>query len=231
MSITIKAAMRGAVLVAGLMTGAAVQAVTVPGVYSTGFGAGGASLAAGNGVADANYRLTATTSATQPVGTQAVTFYNFNYAADTATSRWISYTADTSQMGYNANFTFTTTFDLTGFNAATARLSGFVGADNEATVLLNGVAIGGVYGYRRETFTSLTAFSTLDPALFVSGVNRLDVVLHNIDLIAAVRIDQLTLTADAGAVPEPTTWAMMVLGFGTIGGAMRRRQTMRLANA
>jgi hypothetical protein len=24
-------------------------------------------------------------------------------------------------------------------------------------------------------------------------------------------------------VPEPATWAMMILGFGLIGGAMRRR--------
>ena len=28
-----------------------------------------------------------------------------------------------------------------------------------------------------------------------------------------------------GAVPEPSTWAMMVVGFGVVGGAMRRRQS------
>jgi len=28
----------------------------------------------------------------------------------------------------------------------------------------------------------------------------------------------------AGAVPEPATWAMMIMGFGAIGGAMRRRR-------
>jgi hypothetical protein len=28
----------------------------------------------------------------------------------------------------------------------------------------------------------------------------------------------------AGAVPEPSTWAMMLLGFGTIGSSMRRRK-------
>ena len=35
----------------------------------------------------------------------------------------------------------------------------------------------------------------------------------------------------SGAVPEPATWAMMVLGFGALGGAMRRkrRQTVRYA--
>jgi hypothetical protein len=26
-----------------------------------------------------------------------------------------------------------------------------------------------------------------------------------------------------GAVPEPATWAMMLVGFGVVGGAMRRR--------
>lgn len=30
----------------------------------------------------------------------------------------------------------------------------------------------------------------------------------------------------AGAVPEPGTWAMMILGFGLVGFAMRRRQAM-----
>jgi hypothetical protein len=36
--------------------------------------------------------------------------------------------------------------------------------------------------------------------------------------------DNLTLaTAVGGAVPEPATWAMMIGGFGLVGGAMRRR--------
>jgi hypothetical protein len=33
-----------------------------------------------------------------------------------------------------------------------------------------------------------------------------------------------------GEVPEPATWAMMILGFGGVGGLMRRRrETMALA--
>lgn len=33
------------------------------------------------------------------------------------------------------------------------------------------------------------------------------------------------------AVPEPATWAMMILGFGLVGGAMRRRKTLTVQPA
>jgi len=37
-------------------------------------------------------------------------------------------------------------------------------------------------------------------------------------------IDGVSFTGGGGgAVPEPATWALMLIGFGTIGGAMRRR--------
>lgn len=42
----------------------------------------------------------------------------------------------------------------------------------------------------------------------------------------------LTISELAAAVPEPTTWAMMVIGFGMIGGAIRYRKgrkTVRFA--
>lgn len=40
---------------------------------------------------------------------------------------------------------------------------------------------------------------------------------------------QLRLVLASGAVPEPATWAMMLLGFGGIGFAMRRRRRPALA--
>jgi hypothetical protein len=42
-----------------------------------------------------------------------------------------------------------------------------------------------------------------------------------------------TGTPGLSAVPEPATWAMMILGFGLVGGVMRRRQrqTVRYAFA
>lgn len=37
--------------------------------------------------------------------------------------------------------------------------------------------------------------------------------------------DAFSLSVTAGAVPEPATWAMMIAGFGLVGGTLRRRQT------
>lgn len=40
-----------------------------------------------------------------------------------------------------------------------------------------------------------------------------------------VRLDRFA-GGGSNEVPEPATWALMILGFGAIGGAMRRRQTV-----
>jgi hypothetical protein len=43
-----------------------------------------------------------------------------------------------------------------------------------------------------------------------------------------------SITRQSGAVPEPSTWAMMIVGFGFVGGAMRaarRRQRTRISYA
>ncbi|MGZ3378092.1 MAG: PEPxxWA-CTERM sorting domain-containing protein [Phenylobacterium sp.] len=39
------------------------------------------------------------------------------------------------------------------------------------------------------------------------------------------------ITFSGGAVPEPTTWALMIGGFGMMGGALRRRRTSVAATA
>jgi hypothetical protein len=40
----------------------------------------------------------------------------------------------------------------------------------------------------------------------------------------AFEVDNVTFS---GAVPEPATWAMMILGFGLVGASMRRRSSVR----
>lgn len=48
--------------------------------------------------------------------------------------------------------------------------------------------------------------------------------LENSNGPALFPIDNVTFTLnDVAAVPEPASWAMMIAGFGLVGGAMRRR--------
>ena len=39
----------------------------------------------------------------------------------------------------------------------------------------------------------------------------------------------LTISAVGGAVPEPSAWALLILGFGVVGAALRRSRTTRTA--
>ncbi len=47
-----------------------------------------------------------------------------------------------------------------------------------------------------------------------------------------VTLDNVVLAGPAvGAVPEPATWAMLILGFGVVGGTLRRRRHVRVSFA
>jgi hypothetical protein len=78
------------------------------------------------------------------------------------------------------------------------------------------------------TVTSDTAGSWLawDPSFkidWLGSQNNYDLVSKGIPLNVCIHADCPTPTPQ-GAVPEPATWAMMLLGFAGIGAAMRRRR-------
>jgi phosphate/sulfate permease len=51
------------------------------------------------------------------------------------------------------------------------------------------------------------------------------------DLANYIGVDTMTInTTDISAVPETSTWVMMIIGFGLIGGAMRRKQQRPTVN-
>jgi hypothetical protein len=68
-------------------------------------------------------------------------------------------------------------------------------------------------------------------SLAVAGIPILSGVLNTIEVKGTTSASAVagtftgTATFAAGAVPEPASWAMMIGGFGLIGGAMRRRRT------
>ena len=50
---------------------------------------------------------------------------------------------------------------------------------------------------------------------------------------AGLGLDDIVIPPPNGAIPEPATWLMMILGFGAIGGMMRakRRQNVSVSYA
>lgn len=102
------------------------------------------------------------------------------------------------------NATLASTFS-TGDNI---RLSGpFIGLDN---LYVSGSAFNATSIFAGQTFATL-------------GVTPGEYVFRSSADTITVRIGSMS-----AAVPEPSTWALMLLGFGAIGVAMRRRRCIRL---
>lgn len=206
--------------VAAILSASSAQAVVVVGqLYNTGVDTGGAALAAGNGQMDANYKITAGNLPSVTVNAPARTYFNGAYVVEDADSRWISYA---SNGGGNTGFyDLTTTFDLTGFIAGTAKITGIWGVDNGGTILINGAATNfTLIGTNQQHFKSLRDFSIASG--FVTGLNTLTLRVTNNGGPTAGRFDNLVLSADV--VPEPASWAMLIAGFGLVGAAARRRR-------
>lgn len=124
----------------------------IPGLYNTGVDAGGARMTGSN--PEIHYSVN---------GAQGTTYQHPAWAAP-ADAHWIS-------AGPNGSFTvnpgqYTITFDLTGLNPTTARISGKFSGDDGATVSLNGgpvVASAGDY----SQLTSFTITSGFKPGINV----------------------------------------------------------------
>ena len=85
--------------------------------------------------------------------------------------------------------------------------------------------LGGIVGATAPFTTSTFSFhaanaGSLKLAFGTTSRDNIGPMLDNVSL-------------NIGAVPEPATWAMMIMGFGLIGGAMRsrKRTTVRFATA
>ena len=99
--------------------------------------------------------------------------------------------------------------EIAGKQLGFAQISGSWGADNLGTIFLNGVNTGITNG----TFGFLSPFAINSG--FVNGINTLTFQIQDFGPPLAFRVDNISGTADAltAAVPEPSTWAMMILGF------------------
>ena len=187
------------------------HADTITGLVNTGTSA--------SGTADTNYVLNGNTTGyvTQdnvwPIGP---------WLANSATSKWITPSQNQAQSfdaTANGTYIWTLSFDLSGYNPATASFSGRFAADNSATVSLNGTQIGTSAGF--GSFSSFAASSG-----FVSGLNTLSFVVTNLKQNGGnpTGLRAEFLASSVTAVPEPETYAMLLAGLALMGAVARRRK-------
>ncbi len=116
--------------------------------------------------------------------------------------------------------------------------NGFSGAPVETSGefnFFNGAALVGTFAYTAGTSSQLATFAAVFPPnngafSFDSFTNNL--LITTLDQSATLNASSFNynLVSNA-AVPEPATWAMLIAGFGLVGGAMRRRTKMQVTYA
>ncbi|WP_310496122.1 PEP-CTERM sorting domain-containing protein [Sandarakinorhabdus sp.] len=208
------------------MSSAADATVTIAinSLFNTGVNS--SKVALGTSAADPNWRLVAAPSGV-PLGTVYTTANNGSFPigpwlANTAISRWITPTNTLNHAP--GTYTYELTFVLTPKSIAnTARFTGRYAIDNRlANVTLNGnvIATGPASG---SQFASWNAFSAVNG--FVAGVNKLRFTTVNdaggTGNPAGLQVQ--FVTSGVEVLPEPGVWVGMIIGFGFVGAAMRRR--------
>jgi hypothetical protein len=132
-------------------------------------------------------------------------------------SDWIARDANSQNNG-PAPYTFSTSFNLTGYDLATVSLAGSWAIDDGRTIDLNGRVLGSLNaGYWR----SLTGFSaSFGSGLFVQGVNTLSITMTSNDLF----LDAVGLDGSVSITPVPEPSSLILVSAGVAGLAIRHRR-------
>lgn len=196
----------------GSVTSASAQLTVlepVPGLFNTGVGRDGAVL--DDLAIDAHYKLTTNSDgpSTDTIvhDSSVPPFDSEKWVANSTTSKWIAPRGNTAE-ATAGNYIYRLEFDLSGFEPATAVITGRWATDNEGLdIRLNGISTRNRnYAQSREytTFTITNAFragtNTLDFAVFNAGQNPTGL---RVDEIAAgakrsrIDIAELKLSIDS----------------------------------
>jgi len=134
------------------------------------------------------------------------------WIGDNSSSAWIGPVGDSALDGPYGWYLYETTFNVTAA-ASSASISGHFSADDFSYIYLNGNDTGNF----AWDFTGFYNFSINSG--FVQGTNTLDFWVYNYGGPTGLRVEMTGSQA-----PEPASWAMMLGGFGAIGGMLRSRR-------
>ena len=202
-----------AVTALAFLTTTDAKAIPIGTFYNT--GVGNTHTVLGNSAAETHYVIVSTPDGSIPgvrVATSANGYPIPPWLGDDTASAWIGPNTDSALDGAAGQYDYRTTFDLTGFNAGSAVLSGQWAADNAGVdILINGVST-------LQTVASYSAFKSFSVTSgFINGLNTIDFVVRNDGGPTGLRVEG-ALTA---SVPEPMSLA--ILGVGLAGAGLVRR--------
>ena len=149
----------------------------VPGLFNTGVDDSGVSLASGS--VDPHWTLVASADPAFP-GPNALVLNDVGFPippwlANDERSKWIAPQADQSAGNLLGDYAYRLSFDLTGFDLATVRITGEWSSDNVGqAILINGVSTGQA---NSGDFTTWTAFTIISG--FQAGLNTVEFRLNN----------------------------------------------------
>ncbi|MFW2850490.1 PEPxxWA-CTERM sorting domain-containing protein [Sphingomonas sp. TX0543] len=112
---------------------------------------------------------------------------------------------------------------------------GFYTGNNNSTGIFSSLNSTFTSAHVTASFVGTVATLTIDPTGGTQQVYTYDYRYTpggtgiGLGFYGAAAADNFGSGAAGGAVPEPATWALMILGFGVVGGAMRRRKAEQLA--
>jgi len=142
-------------------------------IFGTGLDSNGNALPSGS--SDPHWNLISTPSSSSSSAAIVVGANPWSYP-DHANAQWISAVSNGDSSLPVGLFTYSTTFDLSGFDPSSASLSGIMASDdNVYTILLNGQPVPGASCTSCYNFGTAFAIN----AGFYSGVNTLTFVTYN----------------------------------------------------
>lgn len=141
----------------------------------------------------------------------------FGFSAPAAAAVIYDFTANTSTSGSTGSFRVTTDdFLTTNTSFSVSELDFCIVSEGDCRSQTFGV--GSSYDVVVFGAGSVYSYYYFNPGSF-GGVGTYDTVLFGAD-----QAGRLVVSESLSAIPEPTTWVMMIGGFALAGSAMRRRR-------